>query len=131
MRGTRLRKVWACVAVVGAAAAGCHLGSRWYEVRGQVLGVDAERQEVLLKHEDVPGLMSAMTMPFRTRDRKWLDGLRAGDMVQAQLVVRGADAYLTSLVRVGSAAIETETAAASGAAGFNLLKAGEPVPASS
>ena len=56
-----------------------NLGTRSYELRGQVLGVDAKRQEVLLKHDDVPGLMSAMTMPFRAPE-ELLEGLRAGDL---------------------------------------------------
>lgn len=81
-----------------AAGAGCNRGTRSYELRGQVLGIDAERREVLLKHEDVPGLMSAMTMPFRAREERLLEGLRAGDLVNAHLVIRGADAYLTPVL---------------------------------
>lgn len=110
-----------------AVGAGCTLGTRSYELRGQVLGIDAERQEVLLKHEDVPGLMSAMTMPFRAREARLLEGLRAGDLVNARLVIRGADAYLTSLERVGSGPLEREISAAP-RPGLDLLRPGDTVP---
>ena len=119
----------AFVAVLAAAGAGCSLGTQSYELRGQVLGIDTARHEVLLKHNAVPGLMSAMTMPFRAKPRQLLDGLRVGDLVKAQLVLRGADAYLTSLERVGSAPIETEASADPAAAGFDVLEPGELVPA--
>ncbi len=66
------------MAIVGAAGVGCNLGARSYELCGQVLGVDAERQEVLLKHEDMPGRLSPMTMLFRAREGRFLDGFRAG-----------------------------------------------------
>jgi protein SCO1/2 len=129
MTGTRAAALWAFVAVLAEAGAGCGLGSQSFELRGQVLGIDTTRNEVLLKHDDVPGLMSAMTMPFRARQRELLDGLRVGDLVKAQLVLRGADAYLTSLERVGSAPIDTEASANPAAGGFDELEPGELVPA--
>lgn len=129
MTGSRAAALWAFVAVLAAAGAGCGLGSQSYELHGQVLGIDTTRNEVLLKHDDVPGLMSAMTMPFRATQRELLDDLRVGDLVKAQLVIRGADAYLTRLERVGSAPIETDASANPAAAGFDVLEPGELVPA--
>src|SRR5665811_1952300 len=37
--------------------------AREYELRGQVLAVDAARQEITIKHEDIKGFMPGMTMP--------------------------------------------------------------------
>ena len=68
-------RVLTVIAIVGAAGVGCNLGARSYELCGQVLGVDAERQEVLLKHEDMPGRMSMLS---RAREGRFLDGFRAG-----------------------------------------------------
>jgi protein SCO1 len=129
MMSRRALVLWAFVAALAVAGAGCTLGAQSYQLRGQVLGIDTARHEVLLKHEDVPGLMSAMTMPFRANPRELLDGLHVGDLVKARLVLRGVDAYLTSLERVGSAPIETEASADPAASGFDLLEPGELVPA--
>lgn len=120
---------WSLVAALIVAGTGCELGSRSYELRGQVLGVDNARGEVLIRHDQVPGLMGAMTMPFRVQRRKLLEGRRAGDLVKAQLVVRGADAYLASLESVGFAPAETEASAASSVSAPALLKPGESIPA--
>ena len=119
---------WSLVAALTVAGTGCELGSRSYELHGQVLGVDRARREVLIKHDQVPGLMAGMTMPFKVRRPELLDGRRAGDLVNAQLVVRGADAYLASLDAVGFAPIETDASAAGAVSTPALLKAGEPLP---
>jgi protein SCO1/2 len=107
---------------------GCGLGSRSYELRGQVLAVDFDRQEVLIRHDAVPGLMPAMTMPFRARDAGLLDGRRPGDLVEAEIVVRGADAYLSRLVRIGDAPIETAATDQLSANAPPLLEPGDAIP---
>ena len=38
--------------------------SQTYPVRGTVISTDPANGEVLLKHDDIPGLMPAMTMPY-------------------------------------------------------------------
>lgn len=77
--------------------------SREYELRGQILAVDSARQELTIKHEDVKGFMPAMTMPFKVRDPKLLEGRTPGDLVAATLVVRDADAYLSAVTKTGTA----------------------------
>jgi protein SCO1 len=115
---------WPLVAALAVASAGCGPGSRSYELRGQVLGVDTARQEILIKHEAVPGLMAGMTMPFKVQRPALLEGRRPGDLVSARLVVRGADAALASLDTIGFASIDTDGAV------FlpPLLQPGEAVP---
>jgi protein SCO1/2 len=77
--------------------------SRQYELRGQVLAVDRARREITIKHEDIRGFMPAMTMPFKVRDERLLEGWTPGDLVRATLVVRNADGYLSALERTGHA----------------------------
>ena len=45
----------------------------------------AGKKVVTLDHEDIPGLMKAMTMEFSVSDSKVLDGLQAGDAVRGKL----------------------------------------------
>lgn len=85
--------------------AGCARVSnaREYELHGQVLAVDPARQEITIKHDDIPRFMPGMTMPFRVRDRSLLEGRTPGDLVKATLVVEEKDAFLRAIEKTGSA----------------------------
>lgn len=115
------------VAIAAAVAAlGCdRTPVREYELRGQVIAVDAARREITIKHEDIPRFMPGMTMPFKVRDARLLEGRVPGDLVRATLVVEDADAHLRTLERTGSAPIAREPAPPAASV---LLGAGEEVP---
>jgi Cu/Ag efflux protein CusF len=38
-------------------------------VRGVVQGLPPDHQTIAVEHEDIPGFMPSMTMPFTARDR--------------------------------------------------------------
>jgi protein SCO1 len=82
--------------------AGCSRG-REYVLQGQILAIDAGRREVTVKHDDIPGFMPGMTMPFKVRDRALLDVRAPGDLIRATLVVEDSDAYLRTLQSIGRA----------------------------
>ncbi len=110
-------------------ACGSRPAQREYTLQGQVLAVAPNRQEATIKHEDIKGLMPAMTMPYKVKASKLLDGIAPGDLITATLVVVSNDAYLTEVRKVGSAPLEKPAAEApSASSGFELLKIGEPVP---
>ena len=44
------------------------------ELQGQILAIQSEAGDVLIKHGDIKGFMPGMTMPFRVRDRALLAG---------------------------------------------------------
>jgi protein SCO1/2 len=75
--------------------------ARQYELRGQILAVDPARRELTIRHEDIRGFMPGMTMPFRVRDARLLEGREAGDFVTATLVVDDRQAYLVTVERTG------------------------------
>jgi protein SCO1/2 len=107
---------------------GCSTGSREYELRGQVLGVDRQNAEVLVKHEEIPGLMAAMTMPFKVRDRSLIEDLATGDLIVARLVVSDDDAYLAGITRTGTAPPDVPPPAPVTPTGVERLKPGDVVP---
>ena len=100
---------------------------RRYEVRGQILRVDPERQEVLVDHEDIEGFMPAMVMPYKVQDAGLLEGKEPGDLVTATLVVEEVNAYLSTLTVTGLAPIRTP-AAAPLITDADLFKDGDVVP---
>ena len=105
---------------------------RSYTLQGQVLEIAPNRLEATIKHEEIKGLMPAMTMPYKVKDAKLLEGIVPGDLINATLVVVSNDAYLTTVKKVGQAPLEKPpsvsdaTAPASG--GFELLRPGDAVP---
>jgi protein SCO1/2 len=73
-----------------------------YPLTGQVLAVHAARKEVVVRHDDVPGFMPAMTMPFSVRDGRLLEGRSPGDVIKATLVVAETSAWLEAIEKTGS-----------------------------
>jgi protein SCO1/2 len=112
-------------------AAGCRPApeARTYQLTGQVLAVRSETKEILVKHEDIPGFMPAMTMPYAVKDARLLEGRAPGDMITATLVVEPNLAHLSAITKTGAAPIpEDARTTIPAAAGVVLLKAGDPAP---
>jgi len=104
---------------------------RRFTLTGQIESLNPALKNVVVKHEEIKGFMPAMTMPYDVRDAKALDGLAAGDLITATLVVETNGAYLTAIKKTGSAPLEKpppEPPPPSASSGFELLKPGEPVP---
>ena len=58
-----------------------------YDLKGKVISVDKPQKRVMLEHEEIPGYMDAMTMPFAIRDGEMLGALGPGDVVTGKLAV--------------------------------------------
>jgi protein SCO1 len=88
-----LHCLWLTALAVPLALAGCQGGpattspaaDKGYDFKGKVVSVGPGKSVVTVDHEDIPGLMKAMTMEFRVEDAKLLEGLKAGDQVQGRL----------------------------------------------
>ena len=78
-----------------------------FELTGQILAIQAERSEILVKHDDIKGFMPAMTMPYKVKDGSLLAGKEPGDLIRATLVVGEVDAHLSSMTKTGHAALDT------------------------
>lgn len=116
------------LAVLTSACAGPS-DQREYTLQGQILSVAADHMEADIKHEEIPGFMMAMTMPYKVRDAKEFEPLKAGDLITSTLVVVSNDAYLTAVKKVGEAPLEAApSGSAPASSGFELLKEGQPIP---
>jgi len=115
--------------VILGAACSREPEARTYQLTGQVLAVRPETREILVKHEDIPGFMPAMTMPYAVKDAALLADRAPGDLITATLVVEPELAHLTVITKTGSAPIpEDARTGIPAAAGVHLLRAGDPVP---
>lgn len=96
-----------------------------YPLVGQVLAVNAERQELTVRHEDIRGFMPGMTMPFKVKDPAQVAGSKPGDLITATLVVEDSLGYLTDVRKTGQAALPADV---SGPAPTPTIQAGDEVP---
>jgi protein SCO1/2 len=126
-----MRITMAFFLLVAALAAACGGGSsdrRQYHLEGQVLSVQPGRTEAIIRHEEIPGFMSAMTMPYSVLDAKEYENLEPGDLITATLIVEPTRAYLEAVKKVGNMPLENPGLAAAASSGFELIKTGDPVP---
>lgn len=104
-------------------------GSNAHIVQGEVIEVRGPT-EVVIRHDDVPGLMPAMTMPFHVRDPRLLDGLEPGDKVYARLIAEESGWWLAA-VRKTSAVSRADAARSVQPSATTLpepLRPGRPLP---
>jgi len=58
-----------------------------YKLKGVVKSVDEKSRRVTVAHDDIPGFMAAMTMPYKVGKGEDLKKLNSGDKIQADVVV--------------------------------------------
>ena len=124
-----MRRVAILVIVSIVAACSQEPDQRTYQLTGQILVVRASTNEVLVKHEDIPGFMPAMTMPYAVNDPALLKDRAAGDLITATLVVGTERPYLSAITKTGSAPLPDDAQTTIPvAAGVQFLQVGDVVP---
>jgi len=118
------------VLLLVAISAGCgrqEPPAKEYELKGQILAVKPDTQELLVKHEDIKGFMPAMTMPYKVEDAALLKDKEPGDLITATLVVGETSAHLSTVTKTGHAAIEVPPTPPEVSV-FDMVKEGAAVP---
>lgn len=102
-------------AVIGATAISRHQdtsaptkdANQIFQVKGQVRGFETDGT-IRIAHEDIPGFMPAMEMPFAVKDPAVLRGLTAGDRVSFELMVTKEDSWISQIQKTGEASSSPE-----------------------
>lgn len=90
------------MALLLSLLAGCW-GDNAYIMEGTV--VEVREQVVVVDHEDIPGLMGPMVMPFNLRDPV---ALEPGDRIVARLMVEQQGSYLARVRVVGKGSVPSQ-----------------------
>ena len=122
----RNRIAIALVAISTVAACGGP-APREFQLTGQVIGIDTERREILVKHEEIEGFMAAMTMPFKVGDAAMLTDSKPGDLIAATLLVSESEGVLSSITTTGTAPLDLPPPAET-TTPLEVLTAGTLVP---
>ncbi len=97
-----------------------------FKLRGEVVGMNAEKGRMTIAHEEIPDYMQAMTMPFKIKDSTLFEGIAVGDTVEGTLAVSRTESWIASLAVVGKG--ETAQLSAEDVLFRKLYKEGEPMP---
>ncbi len=108
--------------------AGCRRADppKQYALTGQILAVYDDRQELAIRHDDIPGYMPAMTMSFPVAAQTLMIGRTPGELVKATLEVDGLTGTLVAIGHVGTAPLPDTTNAIAMAGG--ILDVGDALP---
>ena len=72
-----------------------------FEVRGVVQEVRAGEKEIVIKHEEIPNYMPAMTMPFEVKNTNELAGLSPNDQVSFRMIVTDVEGWIENIKKTG------------------------------
>ena len=68
-----------------------------FQVQGVIKEVRSEGRIAVIRHEEIPGYMAAMTMPFAVKDPKESAGLETGDQVTFRMTVTETDGWIDEI----------------------------------
>lgn len=113
------------VAIAVLALSACKPATKEFKLQGgQVIQTDSSKKTVVVRHNDIPGFMPGMTMPYKVKDAGLLDGLQSGDVIDANVqVLRDGSDFWLEAIRITDRASQHVDAAA------RMLKPGDKVPA--
>lgn len=96
------RALLSLVVLAVMAACGCQSDHKEYRLTGLVVGKNRLTQEIVIKHDDIPGFMPAMTMPYQVKNIVSFSSVEPGDTIAAKLIVpkNAADDYWLEDVKI-------------------------------
>ncbi len=110
--GFVLLVAWGCSPKTNAPAPTVSSSITNYTVRGLVKSLKRPEREAVIRHEEIPGYMPAMTMPFTVRESRELEGVDPGDSVEFRLRVTENDGWIDQVKIVAKADPATRKPAA-------------------
>jgi protein SCO1/2 len=97
--------------------------ARHYPFNGEIIAVDRAAHQIIVRHQDIPNFMKAMTMPFAVKDAQTLDHLQIGQLIKATLAVTDTESWLENVQVTGQAPSEPAQPSS-----FHIPTEGTPVP---
>lgn len=105
------------------------VGAKAYEMKGRIVDFAPGQTAVTIDHEDVPGFMPAMVMPFNVKDRAVVAGRRPGDAVSFRFVVAQKDSWIDQMETIEASRLHlVKTTPPTPAAAVRRLREGDLMP---
>src|SRR4051812_35842479 len=77
------------IVITTSCGTGISSNAKRFELHGKVVSVQPEDNQVTVAHDEIPGYMDAMTMPFSVRNTSLLGEMKPGDEITAALLIDG------------------------------------------
>jgi len=106
-------------------------GADHYDTRGVVRGFSPDRSTIEIQHENIPGFMPSMTMPFVARDPKQIADLKTGDAISFRMAVTKKDFWIENVKKIRREEVdvaEPKQTSSVSAGGEARLKEGDEMP---
>ena len=84
-----------------------HTNQQIFQVRGVVEEIKPDGKSAVIKHEEIPNYMAAMTMEFETKNTNELRGLKPGDAISFRMIVTGDDGWIDQVKKLNVPPTET------------------------
>jgi protein SCO1 len=68
-----------------------------FQLHGVVVSIENSEHSITVKHDEIPGYMSAMTMPYEGANQQDLEKLLPGSEIRADVVVDGGSVRLENI----------------------------------
>jgi protein SCO1 len=87
-------------ALLCISLSGCGSSDKHYTLIGRVISKVPATRAVVVDHEEIPGFMAAMTMPYAVADGVDLSGIEPGDRIRADIDVKPDGQYALDRISV-------------------------------
>lgn len=77
-----------------------NLNNKVFVVEGQIIGFSENENRVFINHEEIPGYMDAMSMPFNLRDMQEVSDFSIGDAVRFEFHVTPDGSWIQNLTKI-------------------------------
>lgn len=104
------------------------VSNRVFQVRGVLKELPVDGRSAVIRHEEIPNYMPAMTMTLRVKQPAELRNLAPGDSVEFRLVVTDEDHHIESIRRMAATTPAAPSAASAADASVPALRVGEAMP---
>lgn len=88
------------VALTGCDRSKTADSARSFQVRGIVRALAPDRSAVSVEHENIPGIMPSMTMPFSVQDQKDIARLKIGDAISFRMTITDKDLFIDEVKKI-------------------------------
>ncbi len=82
------------------------LGAREYFVRGLIKEIKRGGEIAIIDHEEIPGYMKRMIMPFRAKDPAEFAGRKPNDRVNFRLLVTELESWVDRVTKIGEGPVD-------------------------
>lgn len=105
--------------------AACHRpnAQRRYPMTGEIIAIDRSAHQLIVRNDDIPNFMKAMTMPFTVKDPAALDHSQIGQRIKATLIVTDTESWLEDIHVTAQAPAEAQPRSE-----LQIPAEGSPVP---